>query len=110
MQSEACVSVHTVRALSSLGLQLHSLFLAALGAGHQPASRSGYFTLAERAPDTVPELVWMICGTETSVRVEKRSLYRPAHSLVTTLTELSPLLMPTIFMSKCLLMTVGDLK
>lgn len=59
----------------------------------------------------VPELVWMICGVETSVvHVEKRILYRPAHNLVSTLTELSSLLIPTILMSKCLLMTVADLK
>lgn len=59
----------------------------------------------------VPELVWLICGTETAVvHGEKRTLYRPAHSLVPILTELSPLVIPTIFMCKCLLMTVGDLK
>jgi hypothetical protein len=36
-----CVSVQTVRAVASLGPQLHSLLLAALGAGDQSASRCG---------------------------------------------------------------------
>jgi hypothetical protein len=52
MQSGECVSVHTVKAVASLGVQRHSLFPSALGACDQPASRPGYFTRGETAPDT----------------------------------------------------------
>ena len=47
-----CVTVHTVKAVASRGVQLHTFFLSALGAGDQPASRSGRFTSDCRAPDS----------------------------------------------------------
>lgn len=56
----------------------------------------------------VPELVWLIRRREKSVvRVEKRTPYRPALSLE---LFLFPLLLQTLFMSKCFLMKAANLK